>query len=288
MNLVRLRLAYGRMDWTHFSLEAGQDWTIFAPLNPTSLAEFAIPAMSASGNLWIRTPQLRVEWKNHLGRGNILWQGAALDPDIGDNAAVYAVARQPKAGELGRLPAVETRFAYSEPVRDQTATIGFSAHWNAAKNTGTVAGIPVARNFDVWGVAADFALPVARRIALTGEIFAGHALGIFSGEISQTLAPVGEAGDRGIGSRGGWMQLQFNLSKKLQSNTAYGIDSPVLRDLFTGSRAKNQNYMSNIMYSLSPHVTFALEWRRFLTNYRSQPLTNNIGDHYNLAVAYTF
>jgi hypothetical protein len=72
MDLVRLRLAYGRMDWTHFSLEAGQDWTIFAPLNPTSLAEFAIPSLSASGNLWIRTPQLRVEWKNHLGGGNAL------------------------------------------------------------------------------------------------------------------------------------------------------------------------------------------------------------------------
>src|ERR1700724_4751976 len=37
MDLVRLRLAYGRLDWTHFSLEAGQDWTILAPLNTYSL-----------------------------------------------------------------------------------------------------------------------------------------------------------------------------------------------------------------------------------------------------------
>lgn len=288
MDLVRLRLAYFRMDWTHFSLEAGQDWTIFAPLNPTSLAEFAIPSLSASGNLWIRTPQLRAEWKNRLGGGNVLWQWAALDPDIGDNAAAYAVARVPKAGELGRLPAVETRFAYSAPIQDRTATLGFSAHWNSAKNTGTIGTEPVALNFESWGVAADFALPVAKRLSLTGEAYGGHALGIFSGGISQTLAAVGEAGDRGIGSRGGWMQAQITLAKKWQSNTAYGIDSPDLRNLITGSRAKNQSYMSNIMYFLSPNVTLSAEWRRFLTNYRFQQLLNNIGDQYNLAAAYTF
>jgi len=288
MDIVRLRLAYFRMDWTHFSLEAGQDWTIFAPLNPTSLAEFAIPSLSASGNLWIRTPQLRAEWKNRLGGGNVLWQWAALDPDIGDNAAAYAVARVPKAGELGRLPAVETRFAYSAPIQDRTATLGFSAHWNSAKNTGTIGTQPVALNFESWGVAADFSLPVSKRIAITGEAYGGHALGIFSGGISQTLAPVGEAGDRGIGSRGGWTQLQINLAKKWQSNTAYGIDSPDLHNLITGSRAKNQSYMSNIMYFFSPSVTLSLEWRRFLTNYQFQPLLNNIGDQYNVAAAYTF
>lgn len=52
MDLLRLRLALGRLDWTNFSFVAGQDWSIFAPLNPTSFASYAIPAMSASGNPW--------------------------------------------------------------------------------------------------------------------------------------------------------------------------------------------------------------------------------------------
>ena len=38
MDLPRLRLAYGRLDWQNFSLEAGQVWSVFAPFNPTSLA----------------------------------------------------------------------------------------------------------------------------------------------------------------------------------------------------------------------------------------------------------
>jgi hypothetical protein len=35
MDLLRLRIALGRMDWKNFSLVAGQDWSVFARLNPT-------------------------------------------------------------------------------------------------------------------------------------------------------------------------------------------------------------------------------------------------------------
>jgi len=68
----------------------------------------------------------------------------------------------------------------------------------------------------------------------------------------------------------------------------FRIDAPVLWNLADGSRARNQSYMSNITYGLSPNVAFALEWQRFLTNCLSQPLTNNKGDHFNLAAADTF
>ena len=46
--------------------------------------------------------------------------------------------------------------------------------------------------------------------------------------------------------------------------------------------------MGNLMYKWSPAVTFAWEWRRFLTDFRNQRLANNKGDQANMAVAYTF
>jgi len=46
--------------------------------------------------------------------------------------------------------------------------------------------------------------------------------------------------------------------------------------------------MVNFMYKFSPDVTFAWEWRRFLTNYRNQLAANNLGDQANMAVAYAF
>jgi len=289
MDIVRMRLAYGRLDWKRFAIEAGQDWTIFAPLNPTSFAEFAIPEFSASGNLWIRTPQIRTEWKSGLGKQRtFLWQLAALDPNIGDDLAAYTTARQPRAGELGRLPSVETRLAFSSPIASRTATVGVSGHWGAAKNTNTIGGIAETRSFQSWGVAADYSLPILSFLTISGEAFAGRALGVFSGGIAQTVQPLGQPGANGVGSRGGWLQVQLNLTKRWQSNTAYGIDAPVLGNLLSGSRSKNQSYMSNMVYRFSPNLAFALEWRRFLTNYRNQQAANNIGDHFNLAAAYTF
>jgi hypothetical protein len=241
MDMLRLRLAFGRLDWTNFSLEAGQDWAIFAPLNPTSLAEFAIPAMSGSGNLWIRTPQSRTEWRHDLGQGRrFLWQLAALDPNVGDNAAAFATLREPKAGELGRGPAVESRVALDTPLGDRQAEVGVSGHWNPAKNVETIGNETLVRNFQAWGVGLDYNLPLLKWFVLSGEIFGGRALGIFTGDIGQSYLSPGTPGEHGIGTRGGWMQAQFNWAAKWQTNTAYGIDAPELRNLTTGARAKNQ------------------------------------------------
>ncbi len=289
MDVIRMRLAYGRLDWKHFAIEAGQDWTIFAPLNPTSLAEFAVPEFSSSGNLWIRTPQIRVEWKGDLGkRRTFLLQTAVMDPDIGDNPAAFSTARQPRAGELGRLPAVETRLALSGPMGGRTATIGLSGHWGAAKNTGVTNGFATSRSFESWGAAVDFSLPFAKLLNISGEVYAGRALGVFSGGIAQTMFALGQPGDHGVGSRGGWLQLQSNFTKKWQTNIAYGIDAPTLSNLPDGIRSKNQSYMGNLIYHFSPNVAFALEGRRFLTNYLNQRASNNQGDHFNIAAAYTF
>ena len=67
MNLFRMRLAYGRVDWDRAAVEAGQDWSIFAPLSPTSLNEYGIPEFTGAGNLWIRLPQLRLENEDEEG-----------------------------------------------------------------------------------------------------------------------------------------------------------------------------------------------------------------------------
>jgi hypothetical protein len=59
-------------------------------------------------------------------------------------------------------------------------------------------------------------------------------------------------------------------------------------NLRTGDRSKNQSYMANLMFKPSARVTFAWEWRRFLTNYQNQSTANNTGDQASMAVAYTF
>ncbi len=289
MDLFRLRLAFGRLDWQNFGFEAGQDWSIFAPLNPTSLAEFAIPSMSASGNPWIRMPQFRGEFKSAAGSaGKVLLQVAAIDPNMGDFTPTTSAARTPSAGERGRAPGVEARLAFTEKVDDRDFTIGFSSHYAHGKNAGTIGNTVVQTSLDSWGVALDWMLPFSKRFNLSGEAYDGRALGIFSVASGEAILPVGTPGQKGVISRGGWAQLQFDFTKKWQTNLAYGIDAPDVRDLRVGDRSRNQTYMANLMYKLSHNVTFAWEFRRMLTDFRNQRAANERGDQANMAVAYTF
>lgn len=290
MDLVRTRLAFGRLDWAHGAFEAGQDWSIFAPLNPTSLAEFAIPSMSASGNPWIRLPQLRGEFRGGSKEGlRFLAQIAAVDPNLGDySTATFSASRAPGAGERGRAPGIESRFALTGSMGDRDLTVGFSSHWAHGKNSGIANGAPLEIPIDSWGVAIDYTLPLARFFQWSGEVFTGRALGMFSVETGQALGAPGGIGALGVHSSGGSTQAQLNLNPKWQVNLVYGIDTPRVRDLPVGSRTRNQSYMGNVMYKYNPHFTIAAEYRRLLTDFRNQQAANERGGHANLAFAYTF
>lgn len=290
MDLVRLRLAFGRLDWRNFSLEAGQDWSVFAPLNPTTLAEFAIPGFSASGNPWIRMPQIRAEFHNDLSdTTRVQLQVAAIDPDIGDyNTTVFSSGRTPGIGERGRYPGVDSRLALTTKTNNREFAFGVSSHYSRGKNSGAVGSNTFQIGVDSWGTAIDYSLPVSKLFTFSGEWFAGRALGIFSVASGESVLPVGVPGSRGVFSRGGWSQAQFNFTPKWQANLAYGIDAERNRNLRVGDRNKNQTYLGNIIYKYTPSVNFAWEWRRFLTNWKEQRFANEIGDQLNLAVAYIF
>jgi len=290
MDMFRLRLAYGRMDWQKFSIEAGQDWSVFSPLNPTTLAEYGIPGFSASGNLWIRTPQLRAEYRSSMSDSSrVLWQIAAADPNIGDySTTTFASLRTPSIGERGRMPALDARTGWTTRYDDREFTLGLSAHYGRGKNFGTVAGQNVQTAVDSWGVSLDYTLPVTHFLVFTGEAFTGRALGIFSATSGEVVLPPGTPGEHGVEARGGWAQAQVNFNSRWQANLAYGLEVPNAGQLPVGNRSKNRTYMGNIMFKVSPAVTLAWEYRRLLTDFRNQSFANERGDHVNLGVAFAF
>jgi hypothetical protein len=290
MDLFRLRLAFGRLDWENFSIEAGQDWSVFAPLNPTTLAEYAIPGMSGAGNPWIRTPQFRVELHSSINdTSRVQLQVGATDPDMGDyQTAQFLTTRTPGIGERGRLPGFDARLGLTTKAAGRDFALGLSSHYARGKNFGTIGTRNIQTGVDSWGVALDYSLPITKVFSLTGEAFEGRALGIFSASSGQAILPVGTPGEHGVETRGGWAQAQFTFTPKWQLNLAYGIDAPNVSQLRVGDRSRNQNYMGNVMYKFSPAVTFAWEWRRILSDYRNQIAANERGDHINMAISYAF
>ena len=131
-DLFRLRLAYGRIDWANNSLEVGQDWAVFAPLNPTSLASYAIPGFATSGNLWNRMPQIRYEHREGE-KSKLIFTAAILDPNAGDNSGNPAF-RVIGLGERGSLPAFETRLGFTTPSHGKESSAGVSGLFTLARS----------------------------------------------------------------------------------------------------------------------------------------------------------
>jgi hypothetical protein len=294
-DILRLRLAYGRVDWANDSLEAGQDWAIFSPLNPTTIASYAIPGFSTSGNLWNRIPQIRYEHRMTAGeKSRVIFAGAILDPNAGDNAGNPAT-RLIGLGERGSMPAYETRLGFTTASHGKESSGGVSVHYSRLLGVpGSPAGTTARSPIDSYGVCGDWNLWLSSGLRISGEAFHGRALGIFSGNIAQAAVVIaGRA--RGINSTGGWIELHGEAPssyegpwKKFSANFGYGIEDNRGRDLLVGSRARNQAYMVNGQYRLTPNFTLALEYRRVLTDYFRQATADNKLNWANLSFLYTF
>ena len=76
MGLPRLLYGLVRLEGDRTSFEVGQDHAILAPRNPTSLAAQSFPLLFRSGNLYLRTPQARVEQR--LGHKTTLTAGVVV------------------------------------------------------------------------------------------------------------------------------------------------------------------------------------------------------------------
>jgi hypothetical protein len=296
--VVRLRLANARLEWEKTSLTIGQDWMPFAPVNPTSLAAAAIPQMAAAGNNWARLPQIRID---HKLNDHLTWTGAVLAPQTGDYPTSSTFFLQPNSGAASRTPFFQTRIAFADKNllgTKKPGTFGISAHYGRSR---IVIG-STKNEIDSIGFAADWNLPLHKRISFTGEAFFGRNLAGFQAGVFQNYVPdfayqrgnqVVPGGVRGIGTRGGWMQLGFTPSITNDRLTVFGsigIDDPRDEDLNSVSRTnyrkQNTVFALNAIYKLSPQLSIGAEYRRFATLYFING--RRTAEHINLSGAFSF
>ncbi|MDM7921438.1 MAG: hypothetical protein QUS14_03980 [Pyrinomonadaceae bacterium] len=298
--VVRLRLANVRLDWEKTSLTLGQDWSVFAPVSPTSLATAAIPQMAAAGNNWARLPQVRVD---HKAGKYFLIQGAVAAPQTGDSATNAPFFLQPNSGSTSRMPFFEARAAVANVSpfgTKKTATIGFSGHYGRSR---VYTGAANTRyEIDSFGVALDWNLPLHERLIIAGEAFVGRNLAGFQGGIFQGYntefayrngAVVTAAGVRGIGTHGGWTQLGFTpdaFKDRLSLYASLGIDDPRNEDLVTfvsrDLKKRNLAYAFDLIYKFTPQFSIGAEFRRFQTDWTLTGRQRS--NHVNLGAVYSF
>jgi hypothetical protein len=270
--IMRLRTGSVRFDWPQTSVVAGQDTLFFVPNSPSSLATLAVPALAYSGTLWNWAPQVRVEHKFTMSEsGSLLVQGGILDSLSGDTPA-SAYLRDSTWGEKSGQPAYAARLSWTQEIHGQNITIGAGGYYGRQ-------AWGFGRHVDGWAGTVDASIPLGKKFELTTEFFRGRAIGGLGGGIGQSVIWNGSLVDPathlyGLNSVGGWSQLKFKASSKLQFNGAYGLDNPFagqLRDdggnttYYPVPLAKNESGFVNFLYQPRSDIVFSLEYRRIKT-----------------------
>ncbi len=300
--VVRIRLANAKLDWEKTSVTIGQDWIPFAPQNPVSIADAAIPQFAAAGNNWARLPQVKVEQR--FNNGKIVWQGAVLAPQTGDSNATANFLQQPNSGALSRLPFFQTRLSFNDKnwfATKKAGSIGVSAHYGRSRVASTSAPI-IEEDIDSYGVALDWNFSLHKRVSWSGEGFYGQNLAGFQAGVFQNYNTdyairqnnvLVVNGVKGIRTSGGWTQIGFTPNWNQDKLTLYGsigLDDPKNVDLVNlrarDFRSRNLAWAFDAIYKFTPQFQLGLEFRQLNTYYLISGRKR--ANHLNLGAAYSF
>ncbi len=293
--LVRIRTAALRMDWKNTDVVVGQEQLFFQPNSPTSFASLLVPALSYSGNLWGWTPQIQVEHRFVTSdKSNVSVQGGILDNLTGEPPYYsYTWYRPPQAGERSRQPAYAGRVAYSHDVFGRTFTLGAAGYYSR-QNWG------YGRAINGYAGLMDWNLPLSEKLALSGSFYRGQAIGGLGGGIGRSVLYNGPLTDPAtsvipLNAVGGWAQLKYRATNKVEFNAAFGQDNPFASDLRVFSEpesygdpslTRNQSLFGNVIYRPRSDILFSFEYRRLKTF--SIYDTNATAGQFNLAMGVLF
>ncbi len=295
----RLRLAFFKLQKKDLSLLFGQDWTIFAPLSPTSMMHVAIPEFSSCGNLWNRFPQVRIEYKAKLDdKNSLLFQGALLRPFGADITLTVNQTDEFGAGELANLPFVQARVAANFGT---LATIGASFHFGqedfrTAKNDTTISDDKT--NTMAFAGDAKFKYDI---VIISGEAYLGENLTmLFSNAylMSDSVAR-NQYKYEGVKTYGGWGEI---FVKPKDSKFSFGggvglefLDEADVSSLLSDKRFpislplwKNMTIFATIMYAPFDKVSFGLEFNNIKTTYKTSTTVEKDADNNSISFACKF
>jgi prefoldin subunit 5 len=270
--IARLQTGTLRLDWEHTSIVAGQDNLFFSPLSPTSFASLATPAFAYAGNLWGWTPQVRVEHRFDLADQQTLTLQAGVMDNLDWEGSPDSYYRSAQAGENSGQPAYALRTAWSRPLLGHPLTFGAAGYYGRQNWSS-------GRYVDAWAAMSDWQIPLARRVHLSGEFYRGRGVGGLGAAIGQSIvyggSPVyANSPIRGVDSAGGWAQLKFQLTPKLEFNGTLAEDDAFTANIrgfatdsnnFSPILGRNRGALGNVIYRPRSDLLLAAELRRLRT-----------------------
>jgi hypothetical protein len=266
MGLPRLLVAFARFEGQRTAVEVGQDHVILAPVDPTSLASFAFPALFRSGNLYLRAPQARVE---HTIGSHVRVMGGIVAPVGGDLPGEdYRFVPQAFGGERSRRPGVQARIATTAGDREtgRHADIGVSGHYGWERRTAMLARSVVG--------ALDFNARLGL-IGAAGEFFVGENIDAFGGGTGLDAR-----------AKGGWAEVQLHPVERWSFAAGAGIDRIRGPRLPTLARHRNRSAYGTTIFSLTPEIQASFEYHWLATLPGTGSERHN--HHFDWVLAYKF
>jgi prefoldin subunit 5 len=270
--IVRLQTANLRFDWDHTSIVAGQDALFISPLSPTSFASLATPAFAFAGNLWGWTPQLRVEHRFSVSDQQTVTVQAGILDNLDWEFPSNSFSRTAQAGEMSGQPAYALRTAWSRPVWERPLSFGVAGYYGRQDWTW-------GRYVDAYAGMADWQIPILPRLGLSGEFYRGRGIGGLGGAIGTSIVYGGDpyvsrTPIRGLNTAGGWTQLKFQLTPKLEFNGVIAEDDAFTGDVrgfatdqdnFGPILGRNRGALGNIVFRPRSDLLLSAEFRRLHT-----------------------
>jgi hypothetical protein len=274
-HMARLRTADIQLDWTNTSVMVGQDKPLIAPRDPFSLAQVGVSPFTDAGNLWLWSPQARVEQRFKFSDDSGLRAQLGIY-EMGASymqSPIYSSTAESSAG-----PAVEGRFEFWHKFGEHTR-IELAPGFHTAQTTEYGASVPSRLfSFD-W-----FANPW-EKIEFTGTFYDGEDVAGL-GAIGPGYFVLRPTVIRPVQSMGGWAQLAWLATPKLTFHLIAGQQSNQASEVSEAMIYKNQGYAANMVYRLAPNVLFSLEGMQLRTSYMGRG--TRLNNHYDLGVAYLF
>jgi hypothetical protein len=291
--IVRLQTANLRFDWEHTSVVAGQDSLFISPLSPTSFSSLATPALAFAGNLWGWTPQLRLEHRFSLSDQQTVTMQAGVFDNLNWEPPYNPYYRTLQAGELSGQPAYGFRTSWSRPVQQHPLSFGVAGYYGRQNWRWD-------RIVDAWSVMADWQVPIAPRLSLSGEVYRGSGIGglgaavgtsiVYGGDFRNPFTPI-----RGVDTAGGWTQLKLQLTPKLEVNGVVSQDDALTANIrgfatdlnnFGEIIGRNRGALGNVVFRPRSDLILSAELKRLRTFpvYSSSTSLNQV----NLSVGILF
>jgi hypothetical protein len=146
----------------------------------------------------------------------------------------------------------------------------------------------------------DWQIPILRRLTLSGKFYRGRGVGGLGAGIGRAVLYGGDPASaatriRGLDSAGGWAQLKFQLTPKLELNGVFAEDDAFASDVrgfavdsnnFSTILGRNRGALGNLVFRPKSDLVLSAEFRRLhsFPVYSAASTTNQI----NLAMGILF